>query len=201
MQGLEIEVIPSTFAEDLSKSAPHDYVISTARCKGREVVGRLASTGNGRRTLVVSADTVVVLDNAILEKPADEAHAVAMVSSLGGRSHNVVTGVCLFVLDEAGALVEEESFAEQTKVTFATLSDALVRAYVATGEPMCAALFACSSGLTVYLGTRPAGTASRAARARSSRALRAATSTWSASPSTASRRASPPWCSAASSSP
>ena len=80
--------------------------------------------------VIISADTVVVLDNVVLEKPADEAHAVAMLRSLSGRSHDVVTGCALFHGGRA------TTFYERTAVQFSSLSDDAIGAYAATGDPL-----------------------------------------------------------------
>lgn len=79
--------------------------------------------------IVISADTVVYLDGKILEKPADEADAFKMLSTLSGRTHEVYTGVVI-----AGE--KELCFCEKTSVTFRTLDEALIKAYIATGHPM-----------------------------------------------------------------
>ncbi len=80
--------------------------------------------------LVIGADTVVVLDGEILGKPRDEADAFRMLKSLSGRKHLVLTGVAAA---EKGGI---RSFTQTTEVEFYPLSDELIRAYVATGEPM-----------------------------------------------------------------
>jgi len=80
--------------------------------------------------LVLGADTVVVCDQEILNKPVDDADAARMLRLLAGRTHQVSTGVCL--ISSLGA----EVAAETTRVTMLTLSDEEIRAYVATGEPM-----------------------------------------------------------------
>ncbi len=79
------QVIPSTFAEDLpqGRHTPGSYVVETAREKGREVAARLASADAGEGAppaLIISADTVVEIDGDILEKPADAADAVRMLT-------------------------------------------------------------------------------------------------------------------------
>jgi septum formation protein len=78
---------------------------------------------------VLGADTIVVCDEAVLGKPASDADAAAMLRRLSGRTHEVVTGVCLI---RGG---EVRSGVERTAVTFAALSDAEIAWYVATGEP------------------------------------------------------------------
>lgn len=79
--------------------------------------------------LVLGADTVVVCDDEILGKPADDADAMRMLRLLSGRTHQVITGVCL--ISAAGV----EVAAESTWVTMLTLSDEEILAYIASGEP------------------------------------------------------------------
>ena len=81
-------------------------------------------------TLVIGADTVVVRDGAALGKPKDTEDAVAMLLSLSGRDHQVCTGVTVCRGDRVLTQVEE------TQVTFRELTEAEVRQYVSTGEPM-----------------------------------------------------------------
>jgi len=78
---------------------------------------------------VLGADTIVVSDGEILGKPADDTDAARMLRQLSGRTHDVVTGVCLVRTGRA------YSGTERTSVTFAALSDADVSWYVSTGEP------------------------------------------------------------------
>ena len=80
--------------------------------------------------LVLGADTVVVCDHEILNKPVDEADAARMLRLLAGRTHQVITGVCL--ISSHGV----EVAAETTRVTMLTMSDEEILAYVATREPM-----------------------------------------------------------------
>lgn len=81
-------------------------------------------------TLVIGADTVVVRDGAALGKPKDAEDAVAMLLSLSGRDHQVCTGVTVCRGERVLTQVEE------TQVTFRDLTEAEVRQYVSTGEPM-----------------------------------------------------------------
>lgn len=80
--------------------------------------------------LVIGADTIVELGGDILGKPADEADAFRMLRRLSGNEHRVFTGVTL-VRGE-----ERLSGAEMTRVFFRDMTDAEIRAYIATGEPM-----------------------------------------------------------------
>jgi septum formation protein len=79
---------------------------------------------------VLGADTIVVVDNAILGKPRDAADAVRMLRLLSARTHEVITGVCLV---EAG---EAKVASAITLVTMNELSDTEIQEYVASGEPM-----------------------------------------------------------------
>jgi len=125
--GLPFEVAASRFDESsLSPEGltPPDYVMTLARGKAAEVAARTESDA-----LIIGADTTVELDGAFLNKPADDADAARMLRALSGRSHQVYTGLCLI----QGATVRT-AYAV-TDVTFDTLSEAVIDAYIATGEP------------------------------------------------------------------
>jgi len=79
---------------------------------------------------ILGADTIVVCDEEILGKPADEADAARMLKKLSGRAHQVVTGVAL--LSTRGL----DARTETTTVTMRAISDEEIAAYIATGEPM-----------------------------------------------------------------
>ena len=81
-------------------------------------------------SLVIGADTVVVIDDEVLGKPADSASAADMLARLSGRSHDVLTAV-------AGVMEGERQICVSTStVRFRTLAPAEIGAYVATGEPL-----------------------------------------------------------------
>ena len=79
---------------------------------------------------VLGADTVVVIDGEVMGKPRDAADAARMLRLLSGRTHQVVTGVCVV----RGR--QQQFAAEVTHVCFAALSDQEIAEYIATGEPM-----------------------------------------------------------------
>ena len=81
---------------------------------------------------VIGADTIVSRDDTILGKPVDKLHALQMLHSLQGRTHQVITGLALFCLKENYA----QSLTRTTEVIFGSFSDAILQAYVETGEPM-----------------------------------------------------------------
>jgi septum formation protein len=78
---------------------------------------------------VLAADTTVTIDNRILGKPATNEEARAMLKSLSGRTHKVLTSVALKNMDDSWQLTQS------SEVTFAMLSDATIAAYCATQEP------------------------------------------------------------------
>ena len=89
---------------------------------------------------VLGADTIVVVDDAILGKPVDPADAARMLRLLSGRVHRVITGVCLVRAGDSRDLLNAGEFArtasETTQVTIDALSEEEIREYVASGEPM-----------------------------------------------------------------
>ena len=92
------------------------------------------------RDMVLGADTIVVVDGAILGKPVDGDDAARMLRLLSGRVHQVITGVCVVGTRSDSQLTSSEpetrTASETTSVTMNELSDVEIREYVATGEPM-----------------------------------------------------------------
>lgn len=134
---LDFDVVPSLFPECLDKkkfSLPQHYAEETSRQKAIEVFERLQAAGE-RLDIVISADTVISLGDAILEKPKNRESAVAMLRSLSGRRHCVFTGVTVMVAGKDSAPISR-TFHEKTAVSFADLSDEVIQYYVDTGEPM-----------------------------------------------------------------
>lgn len=86
--------------------------------------------------LVIGADTIVVFQDTVLEKPADHTHAEQMLRSLSGNTHQVFTGVALIKADGKGNIDQSCTFFERTDVTFGSLTSDEIRTYVQTGSPM-----------------------------------------------------------------
>jgi septum formation protein len=87
---------------------------------------------------VLGADTIVVIDEKILGKPRDAADAARMLRLLSGRTHEVVTGVCLVgpVGERRTESRELRAASETTRVTMCKISDEDIGEYITTGEPM-----------------------------------------------------------------
>lgn len=113
---------------------PRALVQEFARGKVEDVRGKILArdsqaTGCGP-VVIVGADTVVVFEDRVIGKPRSEAQAVAMLSDLQGTSHELLTGIA--VLDVSGDRWYEQ--VDATRVWFAPLDQAEIKAYVATGE-------------------------------------------------------------------
>ena len=123
----DFEIHPAV-GEELAEPGltPPELVQALALHKAREVAEKFAHPGD----LVIGADTIVVLDDQVLGKPHDEAHALEMLTALSGREHHVYTGVA--VLQDGRELAQVEDTAEW----FRDASEAELNRYIATGEPM-----------------------------------------------------------------
>ena len=125
MIGIAHEVIPADINEAyLPGEAPLAHAERLARSKA-DTIARVAPDA-----VVIGADTIVVIDDQVLGKPRDEAHAAAMLRQLSGRRHEVFTAVAV----ARGRRID--SAVEVVSVTFRELRDDEINAYIATREPM-----------------------------------------------------------------
>lgn len=121
MLGIPVRVAPADVQEMAAPGeTPVGYAERLAREKAAAVEGEF----------VLGADTIVVHDGDILEKPADADDAVAMILRLGGQTHEVITSCAL--RSPSGM----EHATSRTLVGFRPIDEATARAYVATGEPL-----------------------------------------------------------------
>jgi nucleoside triphosphate pyrophosphatase len=141
--GIPFAVQPADINETpLAGESPRDCAERLAREKA------LAVFQNQPGEYVLGADTIVVVDDTVLGKPRDAEDAARMLRLLSGRTHAVITGVCLVgrkvasgqwsVVSSAGTTEDPElrTASETTLVTMCALSDDEIGNYVATGEPM-----------------------------------------------------------------
>ena len=108
---------------------PDDYVQRVTRMKCEAAWSRVTMRRGMLRKPVLAADTTVAIDGEILGKPADRDDAVRMLQRLSGARHRVLTAVAM-QHESRFEMVMSESL-----VTFASLDDARIAAYVASGEP------------------------------------------------------------------
>jgi septum formation protein len=132
--GIPFTVQPADINETpLAGESPRDCAERLAREKA------LAVRQSHPQSYVLGADTIVVVDDTILGKPCDASDAARMLRMLSGRTHAVITGVCLVgpaASRQFPVASETKTTSETTLVTFCALSDDEIRSYVATGEPM-----------------------------------------------------------------
>ena len=127
--GFAISIMPADIDEDKfpNNLIPSEIAKYLAAQKARAVLSEI-----NEPAYVISADTIVVLDNTILNKPNDTADAEAILTRLSGRTHTVYTG--LTIAESGTNRIMED--VQSTEVTFRDLSIAEIRAYIATGSPM-----------------------------------------------------------------
>ncbi len=126
--GIRFQAIPSAANEALlADETAEDHAVRLSRDKALEVAGRQSVAGRW----FIGSDTVVVRDDAILGKPFDTAEARAMLTSLSGRSHRVISGYAVYDRDSGRTI----SAAVVTRVFFKELTSREIEGYIATGEP------------------------------------------------------------------
>lgn len=125
--GLHFDVIVSDYEEDMTLPlSPGELVKHLSRGKAEAVAKE------HKDAIVLSADTIVAYDSQILGKPHTEEKAEKMLQLLSGKQHSVFTGFTIMLLEENKII----SRAVETKVYFNRLSDAEIKKYVATGDPL-----------------------------------------------------------------
>jgi len=118
----DFTVVPSD-AEESQVGSPCERVVTSARAKAHRV-------GQTHVGIILGADTVVVLENHVLEKPRSRRDAHRMLHLLSGRTHSVLTGLCVWNT----ATGEEREACAETEVRFRTIEAAEVAWYLDSGE-------------------------------------------------------------------
>lgn len=122
--GFEFTVRPSHADESFPPEMPPDQVAAhLAERKAHHLAPTITNE------IILASDTVVIVDHHILNKPADRAEAIAMLQTLSGRTHRVITAVCLLSRDK------KDVFQDETRVTFKTLAQAEIEHYIDTHRP------------------------------------------------------------------
>lgn len=124
-------VIPADIDETVPDGMdPFSYAAYVSEKKAEECAKKTASDG-----IYIGCDTSVIAGDAILGKPASKEDAFRMLKLLSGKSHSVVTGVCIIGIKN-GTEYKKTAFSEATEVEFYELSDDEIINYVESGEPM-----------------------------------------------------------------
>ena len=130
--GLKFTVFTTDADESTDITDPEKTVEELSRRKAEAAAAALGSDIDKKEVLIVSADTVVVMDGNIIGKPVDERDALQILMSLSGRTHYVYTGVsCIDTRENV-----TESFVEKTAVTMYSFDENEALDYIKTGEPM-----------------------------------------------------------------
>ncbi len=125
--GIDFEVIfPENIEEESISDDPVSHVLELSRKKAENVAKKI------NHSLILGADTIVVLNGTILGKPKDREDAFRMLRDLSGKEHNVYTGISLVDKDKGKVL----SGYQLTKVKFNQLKDKEIKDYIDTGEPL-----------------------------------------------------------------
>lgn len=157
--GITPEIIPSTKPEHPESTAPKDVVKELSRQKAESVAAEVLPDASGKITVVLGSDTVVAAGGRILGKPHSHEEAAKMIRMLSGNVHQVYTGVTMIRLPEggsglpaepvtgdiagpalqeaiAGGTAREITFAVCTDVEVFPMSEAEIRQYADSEEPM-----------------------------------------------------------------
>ena len=128
---LKFEVIPSNFDESTISpeqfSSPVEFVKAQAQKKCEELSSRIDSAD-----MIITADTVVFIDNKVLGKPKSHQEAYEMLKLLNGRTHYVETGVCITM----PKLNKAVTFSDETAIYFDDLPEDVMRLYADSDDPL-----------------------------------------------------------------
>ena len=128
LKDYELEIIPSPYVENHTKTAfSYDYAENLAYNKAKAVADKIKEPA-----LVIGADTVVVLNNEILEKPEDERDAFLMLKKLSGKTHKVVTSIV--IINTQTGIYRKNS--TTSSVTFENLTDEMIKSYIENYKPL-----------------------------------------------------------------
>ena len=129
--GIVPEIIVSHVEEKITSDVPAKVVMSLAEQKAVDVAKNMPE---GK--VILGSDTVVAADGKILGKPKSHEEAYEMIRSLVGRSHQVYTGVCIVKKGAAGGKDTVVSFYDETDVQVSGMTEAEIREYADSEEPM-----------------------------------------------------------------
>ena len=124
--GVEFIIVEPSSDESSSHPDPRQRVIMNAEAKARSVSGQFSDA------LIIGADTIVFLDDMFFGKPVDKEDAKKMLEQLSGKNHQVYTGLAI-LKTSTGMMLSKVSC---TDVRFKRLSQEVIDAYVASGEPL-----------------------------------------------------------------
>ena len=126
--GLPFDIIPAKGEETITKTIPAEVVMELSQQKAGEIAEKQTED-----CIIIGADTIVAKGDTIMGKPKDEDDAYRMLEMISDDCHQVYTGVTILL---TGKNAESITFAEKTDVYLYPISDADIRTYIASGDPM-----------------------------------------------------------------
>lgn len=128
---LKFATAPQNIEETIDTTvSPESFAAATANRKAEKAAAGYSNA------LIIGSDTIVVYKGKVLGKPADEAEAFDMLTSLSGETHTVISAAALIKTGQGGKTLSRREFFERTEVTFSTLQEGEIRDYIKTGSPM-----------------------------------------------------------------
>lgn len=126
--GLPVSIRPSDVDESTPEEWSPPHIVEQLALRKASAIKETCTVDD----IIVGSDTIVVLDKQVLGKPRNRAHAIAMVTALQGREHEVFSGIACIEVESGKQLVDHR----RTKVRMKPLTPIQVEQYVDTGEPM-----------------------------------------------------------------
>jgi septum formation protein len=126
--GIDFEILPSDIDENISETIPENFALQLAEKKSIDIANKNAGK------IIIGADTIVVLNNEIINKPENKDNAYEILTKLSGNTHQVITGICI-ARNLSGKTAYLSDF-EKTDVTFRNLEKKEIIEYINTGSPM-----------------------------------------------------------------
>ena len=126
--GLSFDIIPAKGEETITKTIPSEVVMELSQQKAMEIAEKQTED-----CIIIGADTIVAKGDVIMGKPKDEADAFRMLESISDDCHQVYTGVTII---RTGEQAQTITFAEKTDVYLYPISEADIRTYIESGDPM-----------------------------------------------------------------
>ena len=137
--GIDFEIVTSCVEEITTQSEPNQVVKELSYIKAEDVLKKVTRKDKSfaeKTIMVIGADTVVAKDGHIMGKPKSETEAFTMLRSIQGSTHQVYTGVTIFVCQQNSKRVQFRSFSECTHVTVFPMTDSEINNYISTGDCM-----------------------------------------------------------------
>lgn len=122
----DFKIMPADIDETVPKNIPlEDAPLYIAKEKAKAVFNKLNDD-----EIIITADTIVLLENKIYGKPKDKLDAYNMIKTLSGKTHQVITGVCCYSKDKHINI----EFSDVTKVSFINICDEIIEKYLENAE-------------------------------------------------------------------